>query len=159
MTTTLEKSIESFTTNILFEKFVEVVGKVSNEKGLVVKLKRKSLEKSKPLPVAGGCIGDSEDESYESEFDIFSGNVKVYTIKQKKESEHVWGRGGYSLSSSSLFKVNGKTTELLRSYSSVRWETYSDESEDHTTENTKYTDLYVEEPLARKIFEELKKLK
>jgi len=89
---------------------------------------------------------------------LSANNLRVlapgYDIRyEKSDPPHQWGRGGEC--ESRTFLVTEKAEVVLMSRWYMRYETYSDDSEDYEVENSSDTYLLREDPVARRIFEEI----
>lgn len=159
METLLEEVIESISTYISPESFLNAIKKVAQERGLVLKTKSETKRESEPLSSIKNSIGDSENRTYQRELELCSDEQVTYRIQQQTEYEHIWGNGGHSSISSKLLEINEAVTTLIQSHYHNQWDTYSDDSEDHQGPIENYTRLFSQDSFARAIFEELKRLR
>lgn len=98
----------------------------------------------------------AEELGFKVEGEEVSKGEEKYRIKKIKENEHKYGQGGHRLNSISLFRINEKSRKILESRDYTSWMTLSDDSEDYPTEKGQFVALYLEDKLARAVFEKLK---
>ncbi len=82
-----------------------------------------------------------------------SGKDNRYMLKNKEDSNHEWGSGGYRLNEYNLVRLNGDEVIVLQLRKYVSWWTTSDDFVDYGDKREEFVALYQNDELAKNTFE------
>lgn len=145
-------AIESLKKSVENEEFLKIVRGYAEENELEVSVVYESVSKDDPE--------HRKDVSFrleERSYSLRDSRCIWYEIKQKERYEHEWGSGGWRERKSILSKPDSNGMIILlevNHYSS--WYTLSDDSEDQGGSWCDSTNLFLEDKLARYVFDKIK---